>query len=62
MISPLYLSFLKKNSPLLMVGKKDVQINMVSKREPFALFVRIGDEEIPDREGVSRQGAASRFA
>ena len=45
-----------------MVGKKDVQINMVSKREPFALFVGIGDEEIPDREGVSRQGAASRFA
>ena len=34
-----------------MVGKKNVQINMVSKEEPFPLFAGIGDEEIPDTEG-----------
>lgn len=34
-----------------MAGKKDVQINMVSKEEPFPLFAGIGDEEIPDTEG-----------
>ena len=50
LISPLCLC-LKKKVTILVVGKKNVQINMVSKEEPFPLFAGIGDEEIPDTEG-----------